>query len=82
MRKNARDRFGTPLDQRFTRKQIEIMMLQEGLENISFSNSVPFCVLSGLKLNDRILELSLIFLLNSCTGRRCNVWFCGLNRKW
>ena len=49
MRKNARDRFGTPLDQRFTRKQIEIMMLQEGLENISFSNSVPFWCAVGVK---------------------------------
>lgn len=37
MRTDALDRFGTRLEQRFTRQQVNTMMLDAGLENIRFS---------------------------------------------
>lgn len=37
MRTDALDRFGTKLEQRFTRKQIQQMMVDSGLERVSFS---------------------------------------------
>lgn len=47
MRTDARDRFGTPLEQRFTRAQIETMMREAGLVNVRFSESAPFwCVVA------------------------------------
>lgn len=49
MRTDARDRFGTPLEQRFTRAEIEAMMRQAGLEDIGFSDSVPFWCAVGRK---------------------------------
>ena len=49
MRTDALDRFGTRLEQRFTRKEIKNMMLNAGLENIEFSNSKPFWVAVGYK---------------------------------
>ena len=51
MRTDALDRFGTRLEQRFTREEIEIMMQDAGLENIEFSNSKPFWVAVGYKSN-------------------------------
>ena len=42
MRTDALDRFGTQLEQRFTKKQITAMMTQAGLENIVFSEAVPY----------------------------------------
>jgi hypothetical protein len=42
MRTNAFDRFATPLEQRFTRVQIEAMMRDAGLEGIHFAESPPF----------------------------------------
>ena len=47
MRTDALDRFGTKLEQRFTRAQIEAMMLSAGLENIRFSDKEPFWVACG-----------------------------------
>ena len=47
MRTDALDRFGTQLEQRFTRAQIEAMMLSAGLENIRFSDKEPFWVACG-----------------------------------
>ncbi len=38
MRNDALDRFGTQLEQRFTKTQIQQMMEQAGLHNITFSN--------------------------------------------
>ena len=38
MRTDSRDRFGTPLEQRFTRSEIKDMMLAAGLDDIKFSN--------------------------------------------
>jgi SAM-dependent methyltransferase len=50
MRTDARDRFGTPLETRFTRAQIESMMLEAGLRNILFSERAPYWCAIGLKI--------------------------------
>jgi SAM-dependent methyltransferase len=42
MRTDALDRFGTPLEQRFTAGQIESMMTAAGLCDIRFSDRAPF----------------------------------------
>lgn len=42
MRTDALDRFGTQLEQRFTRAEIQEMMLGAGLTNIVFSEGAPF----------------------------------------
>ena len=47
MRTDALDRFGTRLEQRFSRPQIERMMLAAGLSDICFSNRSPFWVACG-----------------------------------
>ena len=49
MRTDSRDRFGTPLEKRFTKKQILKMMKESGLEKIKFKNSIPFWTAMGLK---------------------------------
>ena len=49
MRTDALDRFGTRLEKRFSKKQIKVMMEKAGLENISFSNSIPFWLSIGTK---------------------------------
>jgi SAM-dependent methyltransferase len=49
MRTDARDRFGTPLEQRFTRQQILEMMSGAGLVNVCFSDSAPFWCVVGVK---------------------------------
>jgi SAM-dependent methyltransferase len=49
MRTDARDRFGTPLEQRFTKTQIERMMLDAGLTDIRFSVSAPYWCVVGIK---------------------------------
>ena len=52
MRTDALDRFGTRLEQRFTRDEIKIMMENAGLENIKFSNSKPYWVAVGYKISE------------------------------
>lgn len=42
MRTDSRDRFGTPLEQRFTRGEITEMMHDAGLHDIRFSENFPF----------------------------------------
>ncbi|MBK7183824.1 MAG: class I SAM-dependent methyltransferase [Bacteroidetes bacterium] len=42
MRNDSLDRFGTPLEQRFTKEQIHQMMINAGLVNIQFSDNAPF----------------------------------------
>ncbi|EKD98026.1 MAG: hypothetical protein ACD_23C00617G0003 [uncultured bacterium] len=42
MRTDALDRFGTRLEQRFTKMEIKTMMESAGLENIRFSEGIPF----------------------------------------
>jgi SAM-dependent methyltransferase len=49
MRTDALDRFGTRLEQRFTRTQIEAMMQAAGLIDIVFSDDVPFWCAIGFK---------------------------------
>ena len=44
MQTDSPDRFGTKLEQRFTKKEIHIMMNDCGLINIKFSNKLPFWV--------------------------------------
>jgi SAM-dependent methyltransferase len=50
MRTDARDRFGTPLEQRFSRLQIEQMMLDAGLKDVQFSESAPYWCAVGFKV--------------------------------
>lgn len=49
MRTDALDRFGTRLEQRFTRKQIQSMMQAAGLSNIQFSEGSPFWCAVGYR---------------------------------
>jgi ubiquinone/menaquinone biosynthesis C-methylase UbiE len=49
MRTDALDRFGTRLEQRFTRKQIIEMMESAGLDRIIFSNNLPYWCAVGYK---------------------------------
>jgi ubiquinone/menaquinone biosynthesis C-methylase UbiE len=52
MRTDSRDRFGTPLEKRFSKEEIEKMMTDSGLTNIKFSNNQPFWCAVGFKIND------------------------------
>jgi len=49
MRTDARDRFGTPLEQRFTKPQVREMMESAGLRDILFSDTAPFWCAVGVK---------------------------------
>ncbi len=49
IRNNALDRLGTRLEQRFTREQIHDMMVDADLENIEFSENLPFWCAVGTK---------------------------------
>jgi hypothetical protein len=49
MRTDALDRFGTGLEQRFTRAQITAMMTAAGLSEIRFSDAVPYWCAVGIK---------------------------------
>ena len=49
MRTDALDRFGTRLEQRFTRAQIGAMMSDAGLEDVRFRDGVPYWVACGRK---------------------------------
>jgi ubiquinone/menaquinone biosynthesis C-methylase UbiE len=49
MRTDALDRFGTRLEQRFTRSQIEEMMTAAGLTDIRFSENEPYWVACGTR---------------------------------
>lgn len=49
MRTDALDRFGTALEQRFSRQQIQEMLENAGLIDIKFSNNVPYWVAVGFK---------------------------------
>lgn len=50
IRNDALDRFGTPLEKRFTGIQIEQMMQQAGLGEIKFSENAPYWHAVGRKL--------------------------------
>ena len=49
MRTDALDRFGTRLEQRFTRSEIEVMMACSGLGQIVFREAEPYWVACGRK---------------------------------
>ncbi|MGQ0739709.1 MAG: class I SAM-dependent methyltransferase [Bacteroidota bacterium] len=49
IRNDALDRFGTPLEQRFSRKQIQAMMESAGLGKIIFSEHAPYWHAVGQK---------------------------------
>jgi hypothetical protein len=49
MRTDARDRFGTPLEHRFTKLQILNMMERSDLVNIRFYDGAPFWCVVGIK---------------------------------
>ena len=49
MRTDSRDRFGTPLEQRFTRQEISDMLHAAGLGDVCFSERVPFWCAVGIK---------------------------------
>lgn len=49
MRTDSRDRFGTPLEQRFTRNEIASMMEDAGLRDVCFSDRAPYWCAVGIK---------------------------------
>jgi SAM-dependent methyltransferase len=49
MQTDSLDRFGTRLENRFTKEQIFQMMVSSGLTNIKFSNKIPYWVAVGEK---------------------------------
>ena len=49
MRTDALDRFGTRLEQRFTRREIQTMMENSGLTAIRFREDIPFWVACGYR---------------------------------
>jgi len=49
MRTDSRDRFGTPLEHRFTRKEIATMMDAAGLDDVRFSEHAPYWCAAGIK---------------------------------
>ncbi|HIE83094.1 MAG TPA: class I SAM-dependent methyltransferase [Dehalococcoidia bacterium] len=49
MRTDSRDRFGTPLEQRFTRTEITSMLHAANLTNIEFSEHTPFWCAVGYR---------------------------------
>ena len=49
MRTDARDRFGTPLEQRFTRAKVAAMMEAAGLVKVRFSEKAPFWCAVGIR---------------------------------
>ena len=56
IRNDALDRFGTPLEQRFTKKQIQDMMERCGLSDIVFSNNIPYWHVVGKHKQRRTRE--------------------------
>jgi hypothetical protein len=49
LRTDSRDRFGTPLEQRFTRSEVEAMMRKAGLVDMRFSPAEPYWCAVGRK---------------------------------
>jgi SAM-dependent methyltransferase len=49
MRTDSLDRFGTRLEHRFSRREIEEMLTEAGLEKIRFSDEMPFWCAVGVK---------------------------------
>ena len=49
MRTDSRDRFGTPLEKRFTRQEIAAMLEAAGLSDVRFSDRAPYWCAAGIK---------------------------------
>ena len=49
MQTDSRDRFGTPLENRFTKKEIYQMMKEAKLQKIKFQNKSLFWTVIGFK---------------------------------
>jgi SAM-dependent methyltransferase len=49
LRTNSRDRFGTPLEQRFSRIEIQQMMHSAGLMDVTFSEELPYWCAVGYR---------------------------------
>ena len=49
MRTDSLDRFGTRLEQRFSKEEIKIMMKNAGLVRIQFSDGSPYWCALGIK---------------------------------
>jgi len=49
LKTDSRDRFGTPLEQRFSKQEIAAMMHKAGLEKIAFYEGEPFWISIGYK---------------------------------
>ena len=49
MRTDSLDRFGTPLEKRFTRKEIAEMLEAAGLSDVRFSDKAPYWCAAGVK---------------------------------
>ena len=49
MRTDSRDRFGTYVEKRYSKKQIRLMLKKAGLYKIKFSKNAPFWCVVGLK---------------------------------
>lgn len=56
MRTDALDRFGTRLEQRFTKIEIELMLKKAGFESIAFSNGMPYWCAIGFKKAKAIVD--------------------------
>jgi SAM-dependent methyltransferase len=52
IRHAARDRFGTPLEQRFTRKQITSMLETAGFKQVQFADGPPYWVALAFKAEE------------------------------
>lgn len=52
IRNDALDRFGTPLEQRFSREEIKQMLNDAGLSNIRFSPNEPYWHVTAQKIED------------------------------
>jgi len=50
IRNDSLDRFGTPLEQRFSKREIEMMMRDSGLTDIVFGSGIPYWHAAGKKL--------------------------------
>lgn len=49
MRNDVLDRFGTRLERRFTREQVEVLMRDAGFDEIRFSETAPFWCAVGIR---------------------------------
>ena len=56
MRTDSLDRLGTQLEKRFSKNEIQQMMIDSGLNNIKFSNTEPYWCALGYKINYGNLE--------------------------